>query len=47
MLTLLLRSDTANVVCHDLDLHFQGHKFGIVNISKTVRARKKMLKQDF
>ena len=28
----------ANVLYHDLDLHFQGHTLLNVNISKTVRA---------
>ena len=32
---------TANVVSHDLYLHFQGHEFGNVNIFKTVRASEK------
>ena len=32
---------TANVVHHDVDLHFQAHEFSDVNISKTVRAREK------
>ena len=31
----------ANVVHHDLDLHFQGHDIWNVNISKTVRASEK------
>ena len=32
---------TANVKPHDLDLHFQGHEFRNVSISKTVRASEK------
>ena len=32
---------TANVVNYDLDLHFQGHKFFNVNISKMVTASEK------
>ena len=32
---------TANVVYHDLDLKYQGHEFGNVNILKTVRASEK------
>ena len=35
---------TAKVVHYDLDLHFQGHKFSNVNISKMVRASEKLLK---
>ena len=32
---------TTNVVRRDLDLHFQGHEFSNLNISKTVRASEK------
>ena len=38
---------TAKVVHIDLDLHFQGHKFRDVDISKTVRANEKVPKYDF
>ena len=38
---------TANVVFYELDLHFQGDEFRNLNISKTMRACKKMLKYDF
>ena len=34
--------DTGNVVHHDLDLHFQGHEFLIVNIS--INGSRKRLK---
>ena len=38
---LLSNCTTAKVVRHDLDLHFQGHEFWKVNISKIVRANEK------
>ena len=38
---------TANVIFNDLDLHFQGHEFWNVKISKTPRTSKKMLRYDF
>ena len=40
-------SATANVVRHDLDLHFKGHELLNVNISITVKASEKYKKCDF
>ena len=58
MLPLLLQSDrksgifpscgtTANVVYHDFDKHFQGHKIWNVKVLKTVRASKKCISLTF
>ena len=38
---------TANVIHNDPDLHFQGHEFWNVNISKTVTASEKCFRYDF
>ena len=43
---MILSSATANDVDHDLGLQFQDKEFWNVNISKTVRAREKMLRCD-
>ena len=43
---LSLNGTTANVVHYDLELHFQVHKFFNVNILKTVRDNKKIVKYD-
>ena len=44
---LPLNGATANVLDHDLDLHFQGHEFRNANISKMVRVNKKWSSMTF